>query len=85
MRFSWALQCQRLGRREICVNSIDADGTKNGYELVITSMIADAVNIPVIASGGCGKPEHIYDRIYKKAMPRRPLSLPSPSILENTA
>ncbi len=62
---SWALQCQRLGAGEICVNSIDADGTKNGYELVITSMIADAVNIPVIASGGCGKPEHIYDAFTK--------------------
>ncbi|HAH80880.1 MAG TPA: imidazole glycerol phosphate synthase subunit HisF, partial [Gammaproteobacteria bacterium] len=42
------------------VNSIDADGTKDGYELTLTAMIARAVRIPVIASGGAGKPEHLY-------------------------
>lgn len=61
----WAKECERLGAGEICVNSIDADGTRDGYELAITSMIADNVSIPVIASGGCGKPEHIYDAFTK--------------------
>ena len=41
------------------VNSIDADGTKDGYELTLTAMIAQAVRVPVIASGGAGKPEHL--------------------------
>ena len=43
------------------VNSIDADGTREGYELRLTRMIAEAVGIPVVASGGGGKPEHLYD------------------------
>jgi cyclase len=43
------------------VNSIDADGTKEGYEINLTRMLADAVSIPVIASGGAGKPEHLYE------------------------
>ena len=50
-----------LGAGEICVNSIDADGMKSGYELKITGMIADAVQIPIIASGGAGVPEHLTD------------------------
>lgn len=62
---AWAQQAEELGAGEICVNSIDADGTKNGYELEITARIAGAVNLPVIASGGCGKPEHIYDAFVK--------------------
>lgn len=57
----WALRAQALGAGEIVVNSIDADGTREGYELKLTRMIADAVTIPVIASGGAGKPEHLYD------------------------
>jgi cyclase len=55
----WALRGQRLGAGELVVNSIDADGTKEGYEIKLTRMIADAVTIPVIASGGAGKPEHL--------------------------
>jgi cyclase len=55
----WARQGQALGAGEICLNSIDADGTQNGYELTLTSLISAAVSIPVIASGGAGKPEHI--------------------------
>ncbi len=43
------------------MNSIDADGTREGYEIRLTRAIADAVQIPVIASGGAGKPEHLYD------------------------
>lgn len=61
----WAQEAERLGAGEICVNSIDADGTKNGYELILTAKIAGAVKIPVIASGGCGKPEHIHDVLTK--------------------
>lgn len=61
----WAKEAERLGAGEICVNSIDADGTKNGYELEITSRISGVVKIPVIASGGCGKPEHIHDAFTK--------------------
>ncbi|MCP4750764.1 MAG: imidazole glycerol phosphate synthase subunit HisF [Proteobacteria bacterium] len=57
----WAVEGQKLGAGELVVNSIDADGTKEGYELNLTRLIADAVNIPVIASGGAGKPEHLYD------------------------
>jgi len=58
-----AVRCQELGAGELCVNSIDADGTKDGYELTLTRMISDAVRIPVIASGGAGKPEHMYDAV----------------------
>lgn len=57
----WAMRGEKLGAGELVVNSIDADGTKEGYEIKLTRMIADAVGIPVIASGGAGKPEHLYD------------------------
>ena len=57
----WAKQGEKLGAGEIVVNSIDADGTKEGYEIRLTRMVADAVSIPVIASGGGGKPAHLYD------------------------
>lgn len=57
----WAKKGERLGAGELVVNSIDADGTKEGYELNLTRMIAEAVGIPVIASGGGGRPEHLYD------------------------
>ena len=57
----WAVRGQQLGAGELVVNSIDADGTKKGYEINLTRMIADAVTIPVIASGGAGKPEHLYE------------------------
>ena len=55
----WAREGERLGAGEICLNSIDADGTKEGYEMQLTPLISNAVNIPVIASGGAGTPEHI--------------------------
>lgn len=61
----WAKKAVDLGIGEICVNSIDADGTKEGYELTITDMIAKAVNVPVIASGGAGTPKHISDLFEK--------------------
>ena len=60
-----ARQCQELGAGELCVNSIDADGTRDGYELTLTRAIVDAVSIPVIASGGAGAPEHMYDAVSK--------------------
>ncbi len=59
----WAKTCESLGAGELCVNSIDADGTKDGYELTLTRMISDAVTIPVIASGGAGSPGHMYDAL----------------------
>ena len=52
-----------MGAGELVVNSIDADGTKEGYELVLTRMISEAVSIPVIASGGAGTPAHLYDAL----------------------
>ncbi|MCY4566627.1 MAG: imidazole glycerol phosphate synthase subunit HisF [Gammaproteobacteria bacterium] len=57
----WALEGERLGAGELVVNSIDADGTRDGYELPLTAMIADAVRIPVIASGGAGEPPHLRE------------------------
>lgn len=58
---AWALEGERLGAGELVVNSIDADGTRDGYEIALTAMISKAVRIPVIASGGAGKPEHLVD------------------------
>ena len=55
------MHAEALGAGEICLNSIDADGTKDGYEIHLTRMISDAVHIPVIASGGAGKPEHLVE------------------------
>ena len=57
----WAQRGEELGAGELVVNSIDADGTREGYELRLTRLIAEAVGIPVVASGGGGKPEHLYD------------------------
>lgn len=57
----WALRGEELGAGELVVNSIDADGTREGYEINLTRMIAEAVSIPVIASGGAGKPEHLLE------------------------
>ena len=59
----WALQGERLGAGELVVNSIDADGTRDGYELRLTAMIAGAVRIPVIASGGAGEPRHLGEAL----------------------
>src|SRR5262249_34676474 len=58
---AWALEGERLGAGELVVNSIDADGTREGYELTVTRMLSEAVRSPGIASGGAGKPEHLYD------------------------
>jgi len=61
----WAKEAERLGAGEICLNSIDADGTQKGYELNLTALISENVGIPVIASGGAGNIEHIYDVLTK--------------------
>ena len=57
----WAKQAVSLGAGEIVLNSIDADGTKAGYEIPLTRMISEAVTVPVIASGGGGTPDHLAD------------------------
>ncbi|HBK17939.1 MAG: imidazole glycerol phosphate synthase subunit HisF [OM182 bacterium] len=57
---AWALDGERRGAGELVVNSIDADGTKEGYEIALTALISSSVRIPVIASGGAGKPEHLH-------------------------
>ena len=57
----WSKEGERLGAGEICLNSIDADGIQTGYELNLTAMISESVGIPVIASGGAGKPEHLAE------------------------
>ena len=57
----WAQEAEKLGAGEICLNSIDADGTQDGYELSLTRLISTGVGIPVIASGGAGQPAHLAD------------------------
>ena len=61
----WAKKAVELGAGEIVLTSIDADGTKNGYELTLTKMISENVSVPVIASGGGGTPEHLADALTK--------------------
>ena len=56
---AWAREVERLGAGEIVLTSMDADGTRNGYDLPMTRAVADAVEIPVVASGGAGEPEHL--------------------------
>ncbi len=59
----WAMKANQLGAGEILLTSMDCDGTKAGYDLGITKLIADNVSIPVIASGGAGTKEHFYDAL----------------------
>jgi cyclase len=59
----WASKGEKLGAGEILLTSMDADGTQAGYDIELTKAVSDAVNIPVIASGGAGKLEHLYDAI----------------------
>ena len=61
----WAVKAQKLGAGEILLTSMDCDGTKDGYDLALTKAIADAVSIPVIASGGAGRLEDFYDAFYE--------------------
>jgi cyclase len=59
----WAKRVEKLGAGEILLTSKDADGTKEGYDLEMTRAVAEAVSIPVIASGGAGKLEHLYEAV----------------------
>lgn len=62
----WAKRAQDLGAGEIVVNSVDADGTRAGFELTLTQLIATGVGVPVVASGGAGTPQHLID-VFQKA------------------
>jgi cyclase len=60
---SWARECVRRGAGEILLTSIDRDGARIGYDLELTRAIADVVDVPVVASGGAGTPQHIVEAI----------------------
>jgi cyclase len=62
---AWAKQCQELGAGVILPTSMDGDGTQAGYDLEFTKAVADAVSLPVVASGGAGKLEHFYEGVVK--------------------
>ncbi len=62
----WAKKVEKLGAGEILLTSIDMDGTKDGYDIILTKEIVNSVSIPVIASGGCGKPDHML-KIFKES------------------
>lgn len=66
LALQWAKKVEELGAGEILLTSMDKDGTKSGFDLEITKLISDTVNIPVIASGGAGKKEHFLD-VFEKA------------------
>ena len=59
----WAMKADRLGAGEIFLTSMDCDGTKAGYDIELTKMVAENVSIPVIASGGAGTKEHFYEAL----------------------
>ncbi len=63
----WAIECEERGAGEILLTSMDRDGTKVGYDLDLTKAISENVSIPVIASGGVGNPDHIYEAFSKGA------------------
>jgi len=58
---AWALQAERLGAGEFLVTSMDRDGTKDGYDIELTRAISERVNVPIIASGGAGTPQHLLE------------------------
>jgi cyclase len=60
---AWAREVERLGAGEIVLTCMDADGTKNGYDLEMTRAVSEAVGIPVVASGGAGHPEHLFQAL----------------------
>jgi len=62
----WAKKVEQLGAGEILLTSIDMDGTKDGYDILLTNEIVNSVSIPVIASGGCGKPDHML-QVFKES------------------
>ena len=63
----WATIVEELGAGEILLTSMDKDGRKDGYDIALSKKVCEKVKIPVIASGGCGKPEHIYE-VFNKSM-----------------
>jgi cyclase len=60
---AWARQVEQLGAGEIVLTSMDADGTKNGFDLEMTAAVSRSVSIPIVASGGAGRPEHLAEAI----------------------
>jgi cyclase len=60
---AWARRVEELGAGEIVLTSMDADGTKDGYDLEMTAAVSESVSIPVVASGGAGRPEHLADAV----------------------
>jgi cyclase len=58
---TWAIECVNRGAGEILLTSIDKDGTRDGYDIELTRLVADSVHVPVVASGGAGNPTHIVD------------------------
>jgi cyclase len=60
---AWARQVEELGGGEIILTSMDSDGTKNGYDIPMTRAVSDIVHVPVVASGGAGSPEHLYQAL----------------------
>ena len=60
---AWAKRAEALGAGEILLTSMDCDGTKVGYDIALTRQIAEAISIPVIASGGAGTKEHFFDAL----------------------
>ena len=63
---NWVKDAEKLGAGEILLTSIDKDGTKDGYDILLTTQVVDTVSIPVIASGGCGKPDDMID-VFKES------------------
>ena len=59
----WAVRCAELGAGELLLTGMDADGTQEGYDTALTRAVSESVTVPVIASGGAGNPEHLYDAI----------------------
>ena len=59
----WAIRCAGLGAGELLLTGMDADGTQDGYDIELTRAVSEAVPVPVIASGGAGNPQHLYDAI----------------------
>jgi len=57
----WAVRCAEMGAGELLITGMDADGTQEGYDIELTRAVSEAVSVPVIASGGAGGPEHMYD------------------------
>ena len=74
----WAVEATERGAGEVLLTSMDRDGTNDGYELELTRAVADAVDVPVIASGGAGELSHLVGRDQRRPRRRRPLRLDLP-------